>query len=147
VREYVAVLAVMAFAVWRFLAGDDPLQAGVLVASTGFVAVYLWLQDRRLPRLDPAASARDYQAALLARIDRQIALLGSVRYWYLLPLYLPVLLQVAHAWEAHQRAAAIVMLLVVTTLYVGLIHVDERVAARRLAAERARVAALYEEGS
>ena len=93
-REYAAALAVVGFGVWRFLAGDDRLQVGAIVFGAAFVAGYLWFQHRRLPRLDPAATAHDYQAALLARIDRQIALLGSVRYWYLLPLYVPVLVQV-----------------------------------------------------
>ena len=147
VREYLAALAVVSFGIWRILAGDDPVPAGVLVAGTVFVAFYLWLQHRRLPRLDLAASARDYQAALLGRIDRQVALLGSVRYWYLLPLYVPVLFQVAHAWQAHQRVAALFVLVVVTALYAGLAYVNERLAVRHLLAERARVAALYEDRS
>jgi uncharacterized membrane protein YbaN (DUF454 family) len=143
VREYAAALAVVGFAVWRFMAGDDFLQAGAIVGGTAFVAAYLWFQHRRLPRLDPAASGRDYQAALLARIDRQIALLGSVRYWYLLPLYVPVLVQVVHAWQTHQRAAAVLMLVVVTALYAALAHVNERLAVNHLKEERARVASLY----
>jgi uncharacterized membrane protein YfcA len=144
VREYAAALAVVGFAAWRFVAGDDPLQAGAIVFGAAFVAAYLWSQHRRLPRLDPTATARDYQAALLARIDRQIALLGGVRYWYLLPLSVPVLIQVAHAWQAHQRVAAVLMLVVVTALYAGLAYVNERLAVNHLNEERARVASLYE---
>lgn len=143
-REYAAALGVVAFGVWRLLAGDDPWQAGAIVGGASFVAGYLWLQHRRLPRLDPSATARDYQAMLLARIDRQIALLGSVRYWYLLPLYLPVFVQAAQAWEAGERTAAVVLLVVVTALYVGLAYVNERLAVRLLQDERARVASLYE---
>lgn len=145
-REYAAALAVVGFGVWRFLAGDDPLQAGAIVFGAAFVAGYLWFQHRRLPRLDPAAPGRDYQAALLGRIDRQIALLGGVRYWYLLPLYVPVLIQVANAWQAHQRVAAVLMLVVVTAFYAGLAHVNERQAVNHLNEERARVASLYEDG-
>jgi len=145
VREYAAALAVVGFGVWRFLAGDDLLQTGAIIFCAAFVAGYLWFQHRRLPRLDPTATARDYQAALLARIDRQIALLGGVRYWYLLPLYVPVLIQVAHAWQAHQRAAAVLMMVVVTALYAGLAYVNERLAVNYLKEERARVASLYED--
>ncbi len=145
VREYAAALAVVGFGVWRFMAGDDRVQAGAIVGAAAFVAAYLWLQHRRLPRLDPAATARDYQAALLARIDRQIALLGGVRYWYLLPLYLPVLVQVARAWQAQQRAAAVLMLVLVTALYAGLAYVNERLAVSYLKDERARVASLYKD--
>ena len=144
-REYAAALAVVGFGVWRFLAGDDRLQVGAIVFGAAFVAGYLWFQHRRLPRLDPAATAHDYQAALLARIDRQIALLGGVRYWYLLPLYVPVLVQVVHAWQAHQRVAAVSMLVVVTAFYAALAHVNERLAVNHLKEERARVASLYED--
>ena len=111
-----------------------------IVCGAAFVAAYLWSQHRRLLRLDPTATARDYQAAPLARIDRQIALLGGVRYWYLLPLYVPVLFQVAHTWQAHQRAAAVLVLVVVTALYAGLAYVNERLAVNYLKQERARVA-------
>jgi uncharacterized membrane protein YfcA len=145
-REYVAALAVVAFGAWRWAAGDDRLQAGAVVVGAAFVAAYLWLQHRRLPRPDPAAPARAYQSALLFRIDRQIALLGSVRYWYLLPLYVPVLLQVARTWQAHQRVAAAVVLLVVTAAYAGLAYLNERLAVGHLKAERARVVSLYEDG-
>jgi hypothetical protein len=144
-REYVAILAVVGFGVWRFVAGDDPLQTGALVGAAAFVGGYLWFQHRRLPRLDPSATARAYQAALLARIDRQIALLGSVRYWYLLPLYVPVLFQVAQSWQANQRAAAASILALVTALYAGLAYVNERWAVAYLKDERARVASLYED--
>ena len=144
-REYAAALAVVGFGVWRFMAGDDRLQAGAIVCGAAFVAAYLWFQHRRLPCLDPTATARDYQAALLARVDRQIALLGGVRYWYLLPLYVPVLFQVAHTWQAHQRAAAVLVLVVVTALYAGLAYVNERLAVSYLKEERARVASLYED--
>jgi hypothetical protein len=145
VREYVAALAVVAFGVWRWTAGDDRLQAGSFVVAAAFVTAYLWFQHGRLPPLDPAATARAYQAALLTRIDHQIALLGSVRYWYLLPLYVPILVQVARTWQDHQPTAAVIILVVVTALYAGLAYVNERLAVNLLKAERARVASLYED--
>jgi hypothetical protein len=144
VREYVAAMSVVAFGVWRLFAGDDALQSGAIVAAAAFVTAYLWHQHRRLPRLDPAATARAYQEALLARIDHQISLLGSVRYWYLLPLYIPVLVQVAHTWQAGHHVTASFVLAVVTALYAGLGWVNERLAVGVLLAERARVARLYD---
>ena len=142
-REYVAVVAVMAFAIWRWTAGDERLQMGTLVLAAGFVGGYLWWQHRRLPRLDPGAPARAYQAALLARIDRQIALVGSVRYWYLLPLYVLVAVQAIHLWRVQQRMAAVLTLLIVAVLYALLAYVNERLAVGLLRAQRARVSALY----
>ncbi len=144
-REYAAVVAVMAFAVWRWTAGDGHLQTGAMILATAFVAGYLWRQHRRLPSLDPGEPASAYQAALLARIDRQIALLSSVRYWYLLPLYLPVVVQAAQLWRLHQRMAAVAMLTVVAALYAGVAYVNERLAVDVLRRQRARVAALYDD--
>lgn len=143
-REYAGVLAAMAFGAWRWTVGDDPVEAIALTIGAAFVGAYLWYRHRQLPAPDPAASAREFQAALLTRIDRQIALLGSVRYWYLLPLYIPVLAQVAHTWLAHQRLAAIVILVVVTAIYAAIAWLNERLAVNFLRDNRARVAALYE---
>jgi len=146
-REYVAVAAVTAFAVWRWTAGDDRVQAGAMILAAVFVGGYLWWQHRRLPTLDPGASARAYQAALLARIDGQIALIGSVRYWYLLPLYVPIVAQAAQLWRVHQRTAAIVVLVGVAAVYAGVAYINERLAVALLRAQRARVAALYDDNA
>jgi hypothetical protein len=141
-REYAGSLLVLLFAVWRWRAGGERLQASAMIVAVLIVSGALWWQHRRVRSPDPAADARSYQAALLARIDHQIRLLGTVRYWYLLPLYLPVLLQVGLAWPTHP-VSAIITLVVVTAIYVGLARLNERLAVGLLRQERARVASLY----
>jgi hypothetical protein len=141
-REYGSSVLVLVFAVWRWRAGGERLQALAMMVAVLIVSGALFWQHRRVTSPDPAADARAYQAALLARIDQQIRLLSTVRYWYLLPLYLPVLLQVVLAWPTHP-VSAIVMLVVVTAIYVGLARLNERLAVGLLRQERARVASLY----
>jgi hypothetical protein len=59
------------------------------VTLLGFLCVepvlaYIWWVQRRTA-LDPTANSRSYQSAMLARLDRQIRLCRTARYW-LLPI-------------------------------------------------------------
>jgi hypothetical protein len=56
----------------------------------GPVLAYVWWVQRGLPALDPAANSRSYQSAILARLDRQIRLARTARYWAL-PIFAWVL--------------------------------------------------------
>lgn len=91
-REYAAGAVLTAWFVWQSF---DPARrtislSGVVVV--GFVMAYLWLSHRRTARLDPTADVKSYQLALLERYDHQIRLLKHVKYWYVLPIYLWLLL-------------------------------------------------------
>ena len=58
-----------------------------LMALSGlFIAGWLW-RSRRGPKAAPEESVAAYGRALLAGYDRQIALLRTAKYWYVLPLY------------------------------------------------------------
>ena len=116
-----------------------------MAAGGLFVGAYLWWQHRGLAPLDPAADARSYQAALLMRIEHQIRLLSRVRYWYLLPLYLPAFLTFAAIWP-RSRITAVLSFVIVTTVFAAIGWLNERVAVPLLRKERARVESLYEEG-
>lgn len=142
--ESLAAAGVMAFFGWNVAAGYNRAANAVSLACVAFVAAYLWWRHRHAVVLDPAASAEAYHGALIAGLDRQIALLRTVWYWYLLPLYVPPLLQAAFLWEK-SRAATVVFLAAVTACYVGLGALNSRVGVRRLLAERARLEALYQE--
>jgi hypothetical protein len=144
VVETVTAIALLAFFGWRVAAGDDRLGAGVSFACVSFVIVYLWWRHRHAIVLDATASAQAYHAALLARIDQQIALLRTVPYWYLLPLYVPVALQAVALWPT-SAAASIGLLIVAAAFYVALGVLNVRIAGARLRAERARIEALYQE--
>jgi hypothetical protein len=142
--ETVAAFGVLVFYGWRLAVGDDRLSNGLSVACVSFVIAYLWWQHRHDTVLDATADAEAYHAALLARLDRQVVLLRTVPYWYLLPLYVPPVLQGIALWSK-SPPATVVFLAVVTAVYVGIGVLNVRIGVPRLLAERARLEALYQE--
>lgn len=144
VIETLAAAGVLAFFGWRIALGHDRMANALSFASVSFVIAYLWWQHRHGTGLDPAADAEVYRVALIASLDRQVALLRTVWYWYLLPLYVPMVLQAIVLWEK-SRAATLVFMAVVTAVYVGLGLLNTRVGIKHLLIERARLEALYQE--
>ena len=142
--EYLAGVLLLIVFGWRIVAGENRLQNIVSIGCVAFVLVYLWWQHRHITPLDPAADASAYSAAMIARIDHQIRLLKGVRYWYLLPLYVPPVWQVFNRWQT-SPAAAIVGFVVVTAAFVFVGFLNERVGVARLNAERDKIEALYKE--
>jgi hypothetical protein len=144
VVESLAAAVVLAWFGWNIAIGEHRLANAVSFGCVAFVVGYLWWYHRGARVPDAAADAAAFHAALLARLDRQIALLRTVRYWYLLPLFVPPVLTALAIWEK-SRPAAVVFLVFVGALYVGLGVLNERVAVNRLLDERARLEALYRE--
>jgi hypothetical protein len=149
-REYVGFLLIFAFFTVQWVIGGAAfnwIQAALAIGGALFVISYLfWRHRRLLTPLDPSASGRAYHAALLARIDGQLQLVKSLRYWYLLPLYPPVLWTVASTWERN-RAAAAAGFVVMTAAYVAVAWLSARYEVRRLTAQRRELESLYTEAS
>jgi hypothetical protein len=116
-----------------------------LITGVLFVMLYFWHSHRTLVPLDAAADARTYHVAMLARLDHQIRLLSTVRYWYILPLYLPIVVQTYTL--PNPPGQKVVALTLVTGLCVGVIWFNEKHGVRRLRTERAKVESLYREES
>jgi hypothetical protein len=144
VIESLAAACVMTFFGWNVVIGHHRVASALSFASVSFVIAYLWWRHRHTIALDPAANAETYHAALVAELDRQIGLLRTVWYWYLLPLYVPPVLQSVSLWEK-SRAATLVFMAVVTAFYIGLGVLNARVGVKRLLTERSRLEALYQE--
>lgn len=104
---------------------------------------YLWWQHRRITEPDATADARNYQSAMLARIDHQIQLLRTARYWYFLPLYVPALMTMVTTWQRGRHTAAILGWAIVSSIFIGLLWLNERVVVGFLWKERAKIGALY----
>ena len=87
--EYGAGVVVLVRSGLEFASGERhwivPLTSVVI---TAFILCYLRHKHRRARPVDPDANAGEYRAALLARIDDQIALATSARYWYVLPVWI-----------------------------------------------------------
>jgi hypothetical protein len=141
--EYAAGLLGFVFLGWLIVQGER-LNGLIGFVCVGFVLGYLWWQHRDLKPLDPSADARVYQAAMLARIDNQIRLLGSFRYWGL-PTYV-FLLWMGYA-HSEPLLATVRDLVLLASLYVGVVWLNERSrwGVPRLRTERARIQGLYED--
>ena len=144
VREYAGVGVVVLLAGWQMMNGGDRVSSGLAIAAALFVGGFLWRQHRHVRPPDPSMNARDYQAALLQRIDHQVRILKKARYWYLLPLYLPVLRVASLTWTS-RPGVTLLFLVAVTLVFVVVGWLNEHFAVAYLEKERARVKALYGE--
>jgi hypothetical protein len=91
-REYVAGVGLIAWLLWNLRAPGQRFLSVTGIVATGFVMFYLWRGQREKQPVDASSDMRAYQAALLERYDRQIALLRRVKYWYVAPFYAWMLL-------------------------------------------------------
>lgn len=142
-REYAVGGALMVYFLWQAIHPTVPGFAALPVAglvAMSFVMIYLWRSQRKNPPIDPSADAVSYQAALLARYDRQIKLLGTVKYWYVLPIYLWLLLNLAFIASLGWR---IIFFLLVSVFAVFVAWLNEGYAVRKLRAKRADAEALF----
>jgi hypothetical protein len=89
-------------------------------------------------------SLADYQQALLRKYDYQIRLLKNVKYWYLLPPYLGLLLGSAGIVTANQAQGLpgwpqLIPLAIYTAMFGGLWWLNEVYAVSALQRERTRL--------
>jgi len=146
-RESIAAVVVAAiFAFQAFRAPNGLLLAGdaVIVASALWVIFYLVRYGRE--ELDPAPdqTVAGFQHALLRKYEHQIHLLKSVKYWYLLPPYVGLLLLSAGRIFEHRRVAALgwidfVALAFYTVLFAGVWWLNEVFALGHLKRKQARL--------
>jgi hypothetical protein len=127
---------------WQILAGHSRIHAALTLAGALFVGCFLWLRHRGWPRIDSSADARAYRSALVARIDDQIRLVQRLGYWYVLPLYPPVVWTTVETWRSN-RLAAVVGWAMATGLCFIVGRTYARAALDHLREERERLLALW----
>jgi hypothetical protein len=97
-RECAAAVVVTAgFAAMAWRSPNALACAGsLIVAASGlWIIFYMLRYGREAPAPEPDRSVADFQQALLREYDHQIRLLKNVKYWYLLPPYVGLLLRSA----------------------------------------------------
>jgi hypothetical protein len=153
VLESVSALAVTVMFAAMAARTPDPLQRiGLLiVAASGlWIIVFLLRYGRASAPADPAQELSRYRRALVERYDREIRLLKSVKYWYLLPPWIGLLIGSTGAmlhefrdgrfgWRDFTPPAFY------TAFFVLVWWFNEGYGVARLRAERARVLALAQE--
>ena len=80
-----------------------------------WVIVYLW-RNSRSGKLAPNGDLAEYRAAVLERYDHQIRLLRRVRYWYVLPCWIGMMLS---AWAAFRRTGSFAVLVADVSVFTG----------------------------
>jgi len=158
----VAVLMVPIFVYEAIQARPAPfVAAGFIFAAVCFlfIAGRLWWSRRGGPRPAPEESVAAYSRALVAGYDRQIALLRTAKYWYVLPIYASML--AIHAGVVAMTAAPLgrrreqaperwllgvgflAAVFVLTTALMGFVWwLNEGYAVRKLTAERESLTAM-----
>jgi len=142
--EYSAGVVVLIRSMFEIAFGERLLFAPLTgIAAVLFVMTYMWKQHRTTQPLDPGANASTYRTALLQRLDRQIRLLRSVRYWYVLPCWIFfVSVVTSDVLQGRRFVPSMMGFLSATALCVVVIRLNERVGLRKLEAERQRVLAI-----
>jgi hypothetical protein len=153
VRNWIeCVAAGVLVAIFGFSAlrpGDALVRAGSLViaASTAWIIFYLLRYGRGPRDVDPSLDLRGYAQALVHRYDHQIKLLKSVKYWYLLPPYVGLLLGTVGILRDKARTGALswsdsILPMFYTAVFAAIWWLNEVYSVRRLRAERAKVIAM-----
>ena len=141
-REYAAGLVLTVIFAGQLILGNDRRTAAIGLLCVGFVMVYLWWKHRQLGPLDPTADIVTYRAALLERYDDQIRLLRTMPYWYLAPLFVPMLSVAASTWP-RSRATVLVFVTVVVAAYVFIGWLNVRLGVGLLRSARANIESMF----
>jgi hypothetical protein len=139
--EYAAGLVGLIWSVYMAVRGNRPY-IGMALGVT-FVMAYLWWQHRKCTQPDPSMNVLIYEKALVERFDSQIRLLSQVKYWYLLPLYLPMIWMTIERFPRHGWGA-IFNLAIVTASFAFIGWLNEKLAVGRLKEARGKVLAMIE---
>ncbi len=145
-REYAVGLILIVFFSWRSFDPASRIVSLAGIVAVLFVTAYMWRSHRNTTPLDPAADGASYRAALINRYDHQIRLLSKVKYWYVLPLYLWMLLSVLMYSPPHDVGRRWRGILVVTAFSLFVVWLNEGPGVRKLKAKRKQAEAFFEEG-
>ena len=148
--ECIAAGVVMAAFGFSALRTEDLLvRAGSLVvaASAAWIIFYLLRYGRGPRQVDPSMDLRGYAEALVNRYDHQIKLLKAVKYWYLLPPYLGLLLGTLGVLRDEARTRTLgwsdlIWPVVYTAFFAAIWWLNEVHSVRRLRKERAKLLAI-----
>jgi len=149
-RESGAGLLVAAVFLWMsFHARGLALASDLWLAACGiWVVFYLRRYSRTSGGVPPEKSLAAYRRAVLERFDRQIRVVRSAKYWYILPFWAGLMLNAAAFYERTGVTLRFLLLVVfVTALNAALWWVNDVAAVRYLQGKRRELLELFgEEG-
>jgi hypothetical protein len=145
--ECLASAAVSAsFAYFAFKTHNTLVRAGCLVIAVGaaWIIFFLIRYGQEPSAADPSLNLTGYAQALAQRYDYQIRLLRSVKYWYLLPPYLGLVLATVGVFQDRARAGILRWFdlfwpVLYSALYAAVWWLNEVYSVGRLRNERSRL--------
>jgi hypothetical protein len=146
-REWIAGGFVAVFFVFVALAAPNALVragAAVIAASGLWIILYLARYGREAADPTPDQTLLGFERALLRKYEHQIRLLKNVKYWYLLPPYIGLLLMSAGQILQHHRVAPLgwvdfIRPAIYTAFFAFVWWLNEMFAVGRLQEKRARL--------
>jgi len=130
---------------------DALMRAGFLVIAAGgaWIIYYLIRYGNTSVSVDPSQTLVDYTRALVERYDHQIRLLKSVKYWYLLPPYVGLLITSAALFLERRKTASLswhdlAFPTFYTAVYAAVWWLNEVYSVGRLRKQRARLLSMTE---
>jgi hypothetical protein len=139
---------------WTMLGTHDPWKiTGGAVMELGLaVIIYVLLRYGQAGgEPDPSGTLSDYTRSLMARYDRQIRLLKTAKYWYLLPMFVGIVIMAAGSVVSHARAGTLgtkvfIWPAVLTAFFAFTWWLNEVYAVGKLEQCRAKTEAMLREG-
>lgn len=154
-RESIAAVIVTAAFTWMaFHALNDLQRIGLLiVAASGLWIIFFLLRyGRASAPADPGQDLRAYRLDLVQRYDQQITVLQSVKYWYLLPPWIGMMLNSAGVMMGHSQKGTFgwwdfISPAILTAVFALVWWLNEGYAVPKLRAARDRALALAADAS
>jgi len=138
-----AALVTVLFGIMAWRAPNALVRAGdLVVAASGlWIGFYMLRFGREALIPAPDRSLSDYQQGLLREYEHQIRLLKNVKYWYLLPPYVGLLLAsagtvMARAAEGRPGWPELIAVAIYTAVFGGVWWLNEGLGVRKVQRER-----------
>jgi hypothetical protein len=153
IRETVAALVVAAFfaiAAWKQHNAIERLGSLIIVAGALFIIYYIRRHGAEPPDPNPDQTLGGYQRALAEKYGHQIRLLRNVKFWYLAPMYVGLLIATAGLLKERAASGALTWVdaigpIVYTLVFAAIWWLNEVYTVRKLQGMRTKLMAGEEE--
>jgi len=131
------VSATFAYFAWVQRNGIERLGSIVIAASALWIIYYIWRYGSQPGDPNPDQTVASYRRALARKYEHQIRLLRNVKFWYLLPMYVGLLISSAGLLMEHVKNGVLswtdaIGPLVYTSVFAGVWWLNEVYTIRKL---------------
>ena len=136
---------------WKQANGVARLGSALVTGTMVWIIYYFWRHGSGPVDPNPDQSAAAFRSALISKIDHQIRLLRNVKFWYLLPMYVGLVVFSAGGIRDHAATGTLswrdaVGPLFYTLVFAGIWWLNEGYAVRKLERWKTKLAAGIQPG-